>query len=202
MTDTTGPMCCGQPSKWVEISVNLKYHFCTKCKNEVTEGSSGILQPRKLFEGTDAADAAQYLLSAQMPTPSLPPPLPTVQNGPTRKFSCGDRVFVNDPGIVGTDLPAEVIAYVSTSMVEIHIDHGSGFGQICVVHEKYLSTYPKYANTSQTKFRVGDRVRVMDKHDKHYGMSGTVQSVGLYVEVYLDNGPRALYTENEINFLP
>ncbi len=34
--------CCGQEAKWVEQSVNLKYWYCTECKQEVTLPTSGV----------------------------------------------------------------------------------------------------------------------------------------------------------------
>jgi hypothetical protein len=58
------PTCCGQPSKWVEISVNLKYHFCEKCKNEVV--ATATSSPY-----ADAAEAQRGLLGVGLPTPAF-----------------------------------------------------------------------------------------------------------------------------------
>ncbi len=47
------PKCCGQDAKWVEQSVNLKYFYCAKCKNEVTGGPGNA----------DTTDALRYALA-------------------------------------------------------------------------------------------------------------------------------------------
>ncbi len=32
----SNPVCCGQPSTWIDQGPRLQYHFCKICKKEVT----------------------------------------------------------------------------------------------------------------------------------------------------------------------
>ncbi len=90
------PKCCGLDAKWIEQSVNLKYFFCTKCKNEVTEQSSNsgafVKATSELMKrlGTEPEPSRAYL-----PFPShLTQGGSTTPNHPTFPFEIGDHVRV------------------------------------------------------------------------------------------------------------
>lgn len=63
------PSCCGQPAKWVEVTVNMQYFYCDKCKNEVSSvfaSSGGVMIDSKSFDYIRRA-AATAGLAALLP---------------------------------------------------------------------------------------------------------------------------------------
>lgn len=168
MTDTYKPMCCGQPSKWVEVSINLKYFYCEKCKNEVKES------PKTRNDSTYDVDFAYGTIpmpwggSASLPQSANP------------SYQIGDQVQVITGTRKGQYATIEGQLQLSANW-SLRFSDG-----VLLAYDEREFTPVNYqsmpsgaggmsgAGSGTVSFKVGDRVRIAKPDAPFDGMCGEI----------------------------